>query len=126
MSTGRSMGNQFEPWYFGVAFAFCFNYCIGMPDMAHWSKIPRYRRKADAPRVEFGEWVRLMSRRVEQQLRRDWLLGFSMGNVLFRSAVNLTRSVHSYETIKREDGSYGFSAEELKWGRRQYLQSSGR
>ena len=75
-TTGRSMENQFEPWYFGVAFAFCFKFCVGMPDMPSWSKIPRHRRADDAPRVELAEWVRLISRRVEQQLRRDWLLGF--------------------------------------------------
>ena len=44
--------------------------------MPSWSKIPRHRRPGDAPRVELAEWVRLISRRVEQQLRRDWLLGF--------------------------------------------------
>ena len=71
-TTGRSMENQFEPWYFGVAFAFCFKFCVGMPDMPAWSKIPRHRRGDDAPRVELAEWVRLISRRVEQQLRRDW------------------------------------------------------
>ena len=27
------MVGQFEPWYFGVAFAFCFEYCTGMPDL---------------------------------------------------------------------------------------------
>ena len=33
VATGNQMMNQFVPWYFGVAFAFCFKYCIGMPDM---------------------------------------------------------------------------------------------
>ena len=116
MSTGNAMENQFEPWYFGVAFAFAFKFCTGMPDMPSWSKHPRHRRQGDAPQVDFAVWVKLMTRRVEQQLRRDWLLGFSMGNVLFRSMVNLCRSVCSYDRIKREDGSYGFSAAELEEG----------
>ena len=33
ISSGCGMMNQFEPWYFGVAFAFCFKFCTGMPDM---------------------------------------------------------------------------------------------
>ena len=49
-------------------------------------------------------------------VRRDWLLGFTMGHVMFRSAVNLTRTIHSYETVKRADGSYGFTAAELEEG----------
>ena len=85
-----------------------------MPDMPSWSKIPRHRRREDAPRVELAEWVRLMSRRVEQQLRRDWLLGFTMGNVLFRSSLNMDRTVYSYASLERDDGSYGFTAAELE------------
>ena len=108
MSTGNAMENQFEPWYFGVALAFCFKFCTGMPDMPPWSKTPRHRRQGDAPQVDFAVWVKLMTRRVEQQLRRDWLLGFTMSNVLFRSMVNLCRTVYSYDKIKRQDGSYGF------------------
>ena len=52
MHTGNKMIDQFEPWYFGVAFPFIFKYCIGMPVMPEWVKAPRYRREADAPRVE--------------------------------------------------------------------------
>ena len=33
VTTGNAMLDQFEPWYFGVAFAFIFKYCTGMPDM---------------------------------------------------------------------------------------------
>ena len=87
-----------------------------MPDMPSWSKIPRHRRPEDAPRVELAEWVRLISRRVEQQLRRDWLLGFTMGNVLFRSSLNMCRTVYSYASLKRDNGSYGFTAAELEKG----------
>ena len=33
VSTGNTMIDEFEPWYFGVAFPFIFKYCTGMPDM---------------------------------------------------------------------------------------------
>ena len=39
-----------------------------------------------------------MSRRVESQLVRDWTFGYTTWNVLFRSAVNLSRSVYAYDT----------------------------
>ena len=78
-----------------------------MPDMPSWSTIPRHRRPEDAPRVELAEWVRLISRRVEQQLRRDWLLGFTMGNVLFRSLLSMSPTVYSGTRLKRDDGIYG-------------------
>ena len=32
----NEMLDQFEPWYFGVAFAFCFKYCTGMPYMQNF------------------------------------------------------------------------------------------
>eukprot|EP00959_Pyramimonas_sp_CCMP1952_P197146 4122876-Pyramimonas_sp.AAC.1 len=70
--TGNTMMDQFEPWYFGVAFAFIFKYCTGMPDMPAFLKRPRHRRSEEAPRVELPLWVRIMSRRVESQLSRDW------------------------------------------------------
>ena len=42
---GNDMLKQFEPWYFGVAFAFCFKYCTGMPDITMFGKTRRGRRK---------------------------------------------------------------------------------
>ena len=65
------MIDQFQPWYFGVAFAFIVKYCTGMPDMPEFSEKQRYRRHADAPRVEPPLWARIMSRRVEAQVNRD-------------------------------------------------------
>ena len=114
VTTGSAMLNQFAPWYFGVAFAFVFKYCTGMPDMAKWSKVTRHNRKEDDPLVNFPLWIRLMTRRVEQQVQRDWLLGFTMSSVLFHSELNSCKSVFSYEKCNREDGSHGFSAEELR------------
>ena len=110
------MQNQFVPWYFGVAFAFIFKYCTGMPDMPEWSKAlkNRHKRSGDAPRVDFPLWTRLMTRRVEQQVQRDWLLGFTMSSVLFHSQLNQCRTVYSYEKHRREDGSTGFTSQELE------------
>ena len=65
LTSGSAMLDQFEPWYFGVAYAFLFKYCTGMPDMPVWSKHPRYRRPESAPRIPTPLWVRVMSRRVE-------------------------------------------------------------
>ena len=42
-----------------------------------------------------------MSRRIEASVSRDWTFGFVTWNYLFRSSVNLTRSVYAYE---RKDG----------------------
>ena len=98
VTTGNAMVDQFEPWYFGVAFAFIFKYCTGMPDMPAFSRKGRYRRKDDAPRIEASLWVRVMARRVEGQLHRDGLFGSVSWNYLFRSAVNLSRTLYSYES----------------------------
>ena len=108
VATGSSMLNQYEPWYFGVAFAFCFKFCTGMPDAPEWIDKPRHRRVGDAPRIELDHWVKVISRRVEQQLKRDWLLGFSMGSLLFTFKLNTCRTVYSYQkyTAKElEDGA---------------------
>ena len=98
-ATGNAMIDQFEPWYFGVAFAFLFKYCTGMPDMPAFAKAPRYRRPPDAPRIEPSLWVRVMARRVEAQFSRDWSFGFVTWNYLFRSAVNLSRTIYAYDRV---------------------------
>ena len=46
---------QFQPWFFAVAFAFCFSFVTACPDLANR---PRYRRKADAPEVSINKWCR--------------------------------------------------------------------
>ena len=113
--TGNVMIDQFKPWYFGVAFPFIFKYCTGMPDMPAFAEKERYRRQQDAPRMEPPLWVRVMARRVEAQVSRDWHFGFVSGNYLFRSAVNLSRSVYAYSTVENGQ-SKGFTAEELQDG----------
>ena len=90
--TGNKMIDQFQPWYFGVALAFLFKFCTGMPDMPAFAKKPRYRRQEDAPRIEVDLWVRVMSRRIEACLSRDWIFGFTTWIYLFRSAVNTSRT----------------------------------
>ena len=87
------MLNQFQPWFFGVAFPFCFKFGVGMPDMPTWSETPRHRRSGASPRVELGLWARIMTRRVESQLRRDWRFGFTVSSLLFQSAMNMARSM---------------------------------
>ena len=93
VTTGNAMVDQFEPWYFGVAFAFIFKYCTGMPDMPAFSRKIPYRRKGGDPRVEASLWIRVMARRVEGHLHRDGRFGFVSWNYLFRTAANLSRTL---------------------------------
>ena len=119
ISTGNAMIDQFEPWYFGVAFPFLFKYCTGMPDPPGFTKQPRYRREGDAPRVEAPMWVQVMARRIEAQLNRDWHFGFVSWNYLFRSTVNLSRTFYSYDAKHvNEEGnrSGGLTAKDLENG----------
>jgi len=101
--TGNKLIDQFEPWYFGVAFAFLFKYCTGMPDPPAFMKKARHRRSKDAPRVELEQWMQIMARRVEGQLSRDWNFGYVSWNLWFRTAVNLSRTVYAYETRSKEE-----------------------
>ena len=119
MSTWNAMIDQFEPWYFGVAFPCIFNYCTGMPDPPALTKQKRYQRAGDAPRVEVPMWVQVMSRHIEAQLNRDWHFGFVSWNDLFRSAVNLSRTWFSNDAKDiDEKGSRagGLSAKDLEVG----------
>ena len=114
--TGNAMIDQFQPWYFGVAFAFIFKYCTGMPDMPAFMKRPRYRRKDGAPRVEAPLWVRIMSRRVEAQVARDWQFGFVSWNYVFRSAVNLSRTWYAYTSVSAEGVVQKMTPEQIGHG----------
>ena len=100
LTTGNEMIDQFEPWYFAIAFAFCFNSCMACPDLERKN---RYRRQEDAPRVGINRWVEIIARRVEAQFKRDWMLTYSLWNYIFRTKVNLSRTVYAYDTSK--DGS---------------------
>ena len=96
VSPGTEMMSQFVPWFFGAAFPFCFKFGTGMPDMPEWSATSRHRRGAEAPRVELPLWTRIMTRRVESQLRRDWRFGFTMSSLLYQSALNTSRSMRLF------------------------------
>ena len=109
------MLDQFVPWYFGVAFAFLFKYCTGMPDMPEWSPQARHRRSHDAPRIDLPLWVRAMSRRVESQLHRDWNFGYASWNLLFRATINMSRTLYSYEGRINDKGG-SMTAKELEEG----------
>ena len=61
-------------WYYGVAFAFMFSYCTGMPDYPAFQETHRWRRQG--PRVEHSAWDHIMARRAEGQMVRDWQMGF--------------------------------------------------
>ena len=115
-ATGNELVSQFNSWYFGIAFAFLFKFCTAMPDMPKYAEKVRYRRTGDAPRVEPPFWVRVMSRRIEAQLQRDWQFGFVTWNYIFRSAVNLSRTLYSYEKASTSEGTRAFTAQELEQG----------
>ena len=113
--TGNKLIDQFEPWYFGVAFAFLFKYCTGMPDLPAFAKRARHRRGPAAPRIELDKWMQVMARRCEGQLGRDWNFGFVSWNLYFRTAVNLSRTVYAYER-RRVDDEETLKARDLEEG----------
>ena len=94
--TGTKLLDQFQPLYFALAFPFVFPYGIGLPDVPKWSQRQRARRHAADPYVELNTWVRAMARRIEAQVSRDWVFGFTSWNLLFRSALNLSRTTDAY------------------------------
>ena len=116
LATGNAMVDQFNSWYFGVAFAFLFKYCTGMPDMPAFAEKQRYRRVLGAPRIEPTQWVKVMARRVEAQMQRDWHFGFVSWNYVFRSAINFSRTLYSYENVNTDGGKRSLSAKELEEG----------
>jgi hypothetical protein len=114
VSSGNSMIDQFKPWYYGVAFAFMFSYCTGMPDHVAFQETQRYRRQEHAPRVEHPVWDRIMARRAEGQMVRDWQMGFVSWNCRFKTAVNLSRTLWSYETVKQDGQDVKVTAQQLE------------
>ena len=95
--TGNRLLDQFEPWYFAFAFPFLFPYGTGMPDPPAWSVKARYRRQETAPHLELSAWMRCLSRRCEAQVNRDWIFGFALWNLFFRSKINLAPRTQLYE-----------------------------
>ena len=105
--------DQFEPWYFGVAFAFMFKCCTGMPDTPQCMRKPRYTRTYCAPYVEAPAWMRIMGRRVESQVSRGWNFGFVSWSYVFRSSLNMSRNFFAFDRLSKETGMPEFTAEDL-------------
>ena len=113
-SIGNDMLNQFHSWYFGVAFAFCFKYCTGIPDLTLFGKVSRDRRKDGKPQVDLQLWCKIITRRCEKALSNSWDLGFCMSSLLFRSKLNMSRSLYAFENERRAGGGFGFTPQELE------------
>ena len=112
LSAGTAPMNQFTPLYFGVAFCWCFQHCVGMPDVVWKEHVQRDRRPADAPVVDVPTWCKQMARRVESQFGRDWLFLFAAWNQCFRQAVNQCRTLFAYTSA----GETAFSNDDLTEG----------
>ena len=97
VKTGNNLIDQYEPIYWGTAFAFTFSYYGGFPDMPAFCHKPRHRRPGNAPRIETAQWVRAMSRRIEASVSQDYTFGYVSWNYHFRSELNLSRSMLGYE-----------------------------
>ena len=77
--------------------------------MPEYTKAPRYRRDEEAPRVDAEAWVRLMCRRVEAQLSRDWNFGFVSWSYKFHSSINLSRTFFVYGHKSQSEESSAFT-----------------
>ena len=67
-----------------------------------------------------------MARRIESQINRDWSFGFVSWNLLFRSAVNLARTIDSYEAPVYDEERNTFrklSAQDIEQGAMQLVRS---
>ena len=95
------MINQFEPCCRVVYLLyFLIKYCTGVPDMPAFAKRPRYRRPADAPRIEPNLWVPVVARHVEAQFSWGWPFGFVKWCHASRSAVKLVWTLYAYDKTK--------------------------
>ena len=85
-----------------------------MPDMQTFDKVKRHRRHENAPLVDLQLWTQIISRRCEKALSNSWDLGFCMSSLLFRSKLNMSRSLFAFEAEARKEGGYGFTPKELE------------
>ena len=99
-----------------VHLLFIFTYNCGYPDMPAFAHKTRFRRSSDAPRIETGEWVRTMSRRIEASVSRDYSFGFVSWNYMFRSSLKLSQSLYAYERNNGKDTGAKFTARDLENG----------
>ena len=116
VNTGNDLIDQFDPIYWGTAFAFTCSYSGGFPDMLAFCHKPLCRRPGSAPRIETAEWVRAMSRRIEASLSQDYTVGYVSWNYHFRSELNLSRSMLGYEKKNGEATGAKFTPEALEAG----------
>ena len=84
--------------------------------MPAFARKTRFRRPADAPRIETGDWVRAMSRRIEASLSRDYSFGYVTWNYLFRSSVNLSQPLYAYERNNNKATGAKFTPADLEEG----------
>ena len=90
VQTGSAMVDQWKPYYLGIAAPFTMSLPVGGYDV--WGQ-PRWRRPADAARVQLADLVRGLPRRVEAQFRRHWSFVPMLWNLYFRERVNLGQSL---------------------------------
>ena len=58
--------------------------------------------------------MKTMSRRIEASVSRDWSFGFVTWSDLFRSTVNLSRSIYAYERKHGKDTGGNFTPQSLE------------
>eukprot|EP00971_Amphidinium_carterae_P294678 5851465-Amphidinium_carterae.1 len=120
---GNEMMDQFQPFYFAIAFSFCNMYGTACPDFVnHVNKStaqPVDRRcggDAKAPQVNIHMWAAAMARRVEGQFRRDWTFGFTVWNYIFRTMVNLQHNMYMYSVPDADGGRRSMTNQEIMDG----------
>ena len=85
-------------------------------DPRAFMRCPRHRRKDDAPRVEIGDWLRIMARHCESPLQTDWSFGFVSWSYRFRVAANLSRTTYVYERNNGQNTDATLTADKLEEG----------
>eukprot|EP00973_Karenia_brevis_P086428 11984926-Karenia_brevis.AAC.1 len=77
---------------------------------------PQAQESEDSPDIDLATWFRIMTRRVEQHLKRDWVFVFAVSSLLFRSMVIRCKTFLLRMSVKQEDGTTDITAEELEEG----------
>ena len=110
VQTGSTFEDQFRWDYIPRVFPWTLPYCVGGPD---FKKIgcPSRRKSFGCPSVPLQSYVRALARRVEAQIRLDWLVNTALWNLNFRSMVNLAPSLalrFSMEATQTEEADGNF------------------
>lgn len=119
---GNRLIDQFQPYYWSMAFCFLFKYATAQPDVSKTShganEEPTSRRMAGdprAPKVDFTTWGGAMLRQVASQFRRDWNFAPAIWNYMFRTMVNLQPNAHVY-TVHDVNGARQLTNEDISKG----------